>query len=77
VEKLALSTELADGLARALWHGAVKGDGPPAPGKIHLDVSRLSVPLHPGAKPPSPNCARPTATPPPRRNGSYSRRTER
>ena len=50
VVNASLSIELADGLAKALWHGAMKGDGPSAPGKIHLDVSRLSVPLHPGAE---------------------------
>jgi uncharacterized protein len=44
-----LSTELADGLAKALWRAAA-GEGRAAPGKIRLDVDRISVPLHPGAK---------------------------
>jgi len=44
-----LSTELADGLAKALWRAAT-GEGRAAPGKIRLDVDRISVPLHPGAK---------------------------
>jgi TRAP transporter TAXI family solute receptor len=50
VVRASLSTELADGLARALWHSAAKGEGPAAPGKIRLDVDRISVPLHPGAE---------------------------
>ena len=49
VVRASLSTELADGLARALWHSAAKGDEPVSPGKIRLDIDRISVPLHPGA----------------------------
>jgi uncharacterized protein len=49
VVRSSLSTELADGLAKALWHSAVRGETP-APGKIRLDVDRLSLPLHPGAE---------------------------
>jgi TRAP transporter TAXI family solute receptor len=45
-----LSADLASGLARALWHSAVKADEPAAPGAIHLDVTHTSVPLHPGAR---------------------------
>jgi len=50
VVRSSLSTELADGLAKALWHSAAKGEAPAAPGKIRLDVDRISVPLHPGAE---------------------------
>jgi TRAP transporter TAXI family solute receptor len=49
VVRSSLSSELANGLAKALWHSAAKADDPAAAGKIHLDVDRLSVPLHPGA----------------------------
>jgi TRAP transporter TAXI family solute receptor len=45
-----LSADLASGLARALWHSAVKTDEPAAPGTIRLDVTHTSVPLHPGAR---------------------------
>jgi TRAP transporter TAXI family solute receptor len=45
-----LSADLAHGLAKALWHSAVKADEPAAPGTIHLDLARTSVPLHPGAR---------------------------
>jgi hypothetical protein len=50
VVRESLSGELVDGLAKALWRSALKGDEPAAPGKIRLDVNRLSVPLHPGAE---------------------------
>ena len=50
VVRSSLSNELADGLAKALWHSAAKADDPAAAGKIHLDVNHLSVPLHPGAE---------------------------
>jgi uncharacterized protein len=43
-----LSAELADGLAKALWRSA-KGEGSATAGKIHMDVDRMSIPLHPGA----------------------------
>jgi hypothetical protein len=47
VVRSSLSTELADGLAKALWHAAT---GEQAGGKIHVDVDHISVPLHPGAE---------------------------
>jgi hypothetical protein len=50
VVRASLSTELADGLAKAMWHSAAKGEGPAAPGKIRLDLDHVSVPLHPGAE---------------------------
>ncbi|HEV8391060.1 MAG TPA: TAXI family TRAP transporter solute-binding subunit [Dongiaceae bacterium] len=50
VVRASLSTELANGLARALWHSAAKGEAPADPGKIRLDIDRISVPLHPGAE---------------------------
>jgi uncharacterized protein len=50
VVRNSLSADLANGLAKALWHVGVKGDEPAAPGKIRLDLDRISVPLHPGAK---------------------------
>ncbi len=50
VVRSTLSTELADGLAKALLRSAVKGDEPITPGQIRLDIDRLSVPLHPGAE---------------------------
>lgn len=50
VVRSSLSAELADGLAKALWHSAAKGEQPAAPGRIRLDVDRISVPLHPGAE---------------------------
>lgn len=49
VVRESLSSELADGLAKALWHSAVKSGAPFVPGKIRLDIDRVSVPLHPGA----------------------------
>jgi len=39
-----LSDELADGLAKALLRAARSDD------KIHLNIDRLIVPLHPGAQ---------------------------
>ena len=45
-----LSTKLANGLAKALWHSAMNGEKPAANGKIQIDLDRLSLPLHPGAK---------------------------
>lgn len=45
-----LSADLASGLAKALWRVAAKGSEPAAPGKIRLDIDRVSLPLHPGAK---------------------------
>lgn len=45
-----LSAELAEGLAKALWHSAAKGEERGEPGKLHVDIDYLSVPLHPGAK---------------------------
>ncbi|MEZ5831030.1 MAG: TAXI family TRAP transporter solute-binding subunit [Dongiaceae bacterium] len=50
VVRSTLSNELAGGLAKALWHSAAKGDEPNAAGKIHMDVDRLSIPLHTGAQ---------------------------
>lgn len=50
VVNAALSTELADGLVKALWHSAVEGEEDAAPGQIHMEIDRLSVPLHPGAR---------------------------
>ena len=50
VVRNSLSTELADGLAKALWRSAAKGEGPAAPGKLRLDIDHISVPLHPGAE---------------------------
>jgi uncharacterized protein len=50
VVRESLSSELADGLAKALWHSAVKSGEPVVPGKVRLDIDRISVPLHPGAK---------------------------
>ena len=50
VVRESLSSELADGLAKALWHSAVKSGEPVVPGKIRLDIDRVSVPLHPGAE---------------------------
>jgi hypothetical protein len=50
VVRESLSAELADGLAKALWHSAAKGEAPVAPGKLRLDIDRISVPLHPGAE---------------------------
>jgi TRAP transporter TAXI family solute receptor len=45
-----LSTQLADGLVKALWHSAAKDDGEAASGKIRVNIDHLSVPLHPGAQ---------------------------
>jgi TRAP transporter TAXI family solute receptor len=45
-----LSGDLASGLAKALWRVAAKGNEPAAAGKVRLDIDRVSVPLHPGAK---------------------------
>jgi uncharacterized protein len=45
-----LSDKLANGLAKALWQSAMDGEKPAANGKIHIDLDRLSLPLHPGAK---------------------------
>jgi TRAP transporter TAXI family solute receptor len=50
VVRESLSSELADGLAKALWHSATKTGEPAVPGKIRLDIDRISVPLHPGAE---------------------------
>ncbi|MGH6892903.1 MAG: TAXI family TRAP transporter solute-binding subunit [Dongiaceae bacterium] len=50
VVRASLSSELADGLAKALWHSAAKSEDARAAGKIRLDVDRMSVPLHPGAE---------------------------
>jgi uncharacterized protein len=44
VVRSSLSDELADGLAKAVLRAA-KSEG-----KIHLDIDRLTVPLHPGAQ---------------------------
>ena len=44
VVRSSLSDELADGLAKAVLRAA-KSDG-----KIHLNLERLTVPLHPGAE---------------------------
>jgi TRAP transporter TAXI family solute receptor len=45
-----LSSELADGLVKALWHSAAKGEEETAPGGLHLNIDYLTVPLHPGAQ---------------------------
>ena len=45
-----LSTELADGLVKALWHSAAKDEEEPTDGKVRVDIDDLSVPLHPGAR---------------------------
>jgi TRAP transporter TAXI family solute receptor len=50
VVRESLSADLAGGLAKALWHSAVKTDEPAAPGTIHLDLTHISIPLHPGAR---------------------------
>ncbi len=50
VVRASLSSELVDGLAKALWHTAVQGEEPRPAGTIRLDVDRISVPLHPGAE---------------------------
>jgi TRAP transporter TAXI family solute receptor len=50
VVNAALSAELADGLAKALWHSAAKGEEDAALGGIPVNINRLSVPLHPGAR---------------------------
>jgi uncharacterized protein len=44
VVRSSLSDELADGLAKALLRAAGSDD------KIHLNIDRLTVPLHPGAQ---------------------------
>ena len=44
VVRSSLSDELANGLAKALLRAA-KSDG-----KIHLNLDRMTVPLHPGAE---------------------------
>lgn len=49
VVRASLSTELADGLAKALWRSAVVDGAPDASGKIRLEFGRDSVPLHPAA----------------------------
>jgi uncharacterized protein len=62
-----LSDELADGLVKALWRSADKGEAEPGAGKIHLDIDALSVPLHPGARAAFKELgmAAPAETPPP------------
>jgi TRAP transporter TAXI family solute receptor len=45
-----LSTDLAEGLAKALWHSAAKSEEQAEQGKLQVNVDHLSVPLHPGAK---------------------------
>lgn len=45
-----LSTELAEGLVKALWHSPVKDEEDTAAERIRLDIDQLSVPLHPGAR---------------------------
>lgn len=69
-----LSTELAEGLVKALWHVAAKGEANGGSGKLHLDIDYLSVPLHPGAKAAftelgvTPAVAKPPANPQPTTN---------
>jgi hypothetical protein len=48
VVNAALSKELADGLVNALWRTA-NGEDRRAVEKLHVDIDRMSVPLHPGA----------------------------
>ncbi len=45
-----LSTELADGLVKALWHSATQGEGDATPKRLEMSASDLTVPLHPGAQ---------------------------
>lgn len=47
VVRASLPTELADELARALWHSVAAVEKPSG---IRMDVDRISVPLHPGAE---------------------------
>ena len=50
VVRASLPADLAGGLARVLWQNAGNQEAGRGPGKLRLDLGRISVPLHPGAQ---------------------------